>query len=104
MTSPDPPLAHAGHKSGARVETVELDQHFDVDSLHPLRAALAAHASRLGATDEQLEHLLIVAGELASNAIRHGGGSGRLRLWQRDRVLYCQVNDQGPGLPTPRSG
>jgi len=37
--------------------------------------------------------LLIVAGELTSNAIRHGGGSGRLRLW----------NDGGRGIWICRS-
>jgi anti-sigma regulatory factor (Ser/Thr protein kinase) len=39
-----------------------------------------------------------VAGELATNAIRHGGGGGRLRLWQDRTGLHCQISDQGPGI------
>jgi anti-sigma regulatory factor (Ser/Thr protein kinase) len=44
---------------------------------------------------------LIVASELATNAIRHGGGTGRLRLWHRDGILFCQVSDHGPGIGDP---
>lgn len=77
---------------------IDVDQRFDADGLYALRATLAAHASALGAADEQIERLLIVAVELATNAIRHGGGRGRLRLWQSDGHLYCQVSDHGPGI------
>jgi hypothetical protein len=27
---------------------------------------------------------------------RHGGGTGRLRLWHHGHTLYCQVSDDGP--------
>ncbi|GLI02546.1 ATP-binding protein [Phytohabitans aurantiacus] len=83
---------------------VDVDQTFDADGLYALRATLAAHASALGAPDEQVEHLLIVAVELATNAIRHGGGSGRLRLWRDNGHLYCQVSDRGPGIPDATVG
>jgi anti-sigma regulatory factor (Ser/Thr protein kinase) len=63
-----------------------VDHWFDADGLYTLRAEVAAHASALGATGPQGETLVVVAGELATNAIRHGGGRGRLRLW-RDGVL-----------------
>jgi len=101
MTSPDPPRRDPERSTALPVETVDLDQFFDRDSLYTLRAALAAHASRVGATDDQIDHLLIVAGELAINAIRHGGGTGRLRLWHHDQTLYCQISDQGPGISGP---
>jgi anti-sigma regulatory factor (Ser/Thr protein kinase) len=45
-----------------------------------------------------------VAGELATNAIRHGGGQGRLLLWHHDETLYCRVSDQGPGITDPTAG
>jgi anti-sigma regulatory factor (Ser/Thr protein kinase) len=83
---------------------VDVDQTFDADGLYALRATLAAHASALGAPDEQVEHLLIVAVELATNAIRHGGGTGRLRLWHDNGHLYCQVSDRGPGIADPAVG
>lgn len=81
-----------------------LDQPFDVDGLYSLRAALVAHGSHLGASEAELERLVIVAGELATNAIRHGGGSGRLRLWRAGDALVCEVSDGGPGITDPAVG
>lgn len=81
-----------------------MDQAFDGDGLYALRAALAAHASDMDLARGQLERLIIVAGELASNAVRHGGGSGRLRLWRDGAVLHCEVSDRGPGLPDTTAG
>jgi anti-sigma regulatory factor (Ser/Thr protein kinase) len=83
---------------------VDVDQAFDADGLYALRATLSAHASELGAPEEQIEHLLIIAVELATNAIRHGGGGGRLRFWRSDGHLYCQVSDRGPGIADPSVG
>jgi anti-sigma regulatory factor (Ser/Thr protein kinase) len=75
-----------------------LTQPFDLSSLYALRSAVAAHAADLGATGDTLSHLLIIAGELAGNAIRHGGGTGTLRLWRESGALCCEVRDDGPGL------
>jgi anti-sigma regulatory factor (Ser/Thr protein kinase) len=97
MVSPDPPLERgSGRAPAATAYDVELS--FDAGSLHALRSTLAAHASRLGAADVTIEALVIVASELATNAIRHGGGSGRVRLWHDDGTLSCQVSDDGPGF------
>jgi anti-sigma regulatory factor (Ser/Thr protein kinase) len=79
-------------------EVVILDQPFGKDGLYTLRAAVAAHAGQLDIPDDQLDSLLIVAGELATNAIRHGGGGGRLRLWRDPTALHCQISDHGPGI------
>jgi anti-sigma regulatory factor (Ser/Thr protein kinase) len=91
----------AERRHGQAPEVVDVDQPFDLGGLYTLRETLAAHASRLGADDDQIDHLLIVASELATNAIRHGGGSGRVRLWRHDAVLFCQVSDHGPGIIDP---
>jgi anti-sigma regulatory factor (Ser/Thr protein kinase) len=50
---------------------------------------------------EQVTHLVIVAGELATNAVRHGGGTGVLRLWRDGGQLWCEVTDTGPGILSP---
>jgi anti-sigma regulatory factor (Ser/Thr protein kinase) len=98
-------MRHSGRRPVAQApDVVDVDQAFDVDGLYALRETLAAHAGRLGATDDQVDDLLIVAGELATNAVRHGGGVGRLRLWHRGGVLYCQVSDHGPGITDPAVG
>jgi anti-sigma regulatory factor (Ser/Thr protein kinase) len=81
-----------------------MEQVFDARGLYELRSALAAHASALGVVDEHVERLVIVAGELATNAIRHGGGTGRVRLWHDNASLYCRVSDDGPGMPDTNAG
>jgi anti-sigma regulatory factor (Ser/Thr protein kinase) len=99
MAGPD----RSGPGSGGRSrvdgpEVVMLDQPFDAEGLYAVRAAVAAHADQLGIPDDQLVDLLIVAAELAANAIRHGGGGGRLRLWRDGVELHCQVSDHGAGI------
>ena len=80
--------------------TLTLDQPFDEDGLFALRSAVAAHAADLGA-GAILDDAVLVAHELSSNAVRHGGGTGRLRLWRTAASLVVQVSDTGPGLPDP---
>ena len=91
-----------GDRTDGTTGPVELlEQRFDRDSLVPLRNAVAAHASRLGVTTEQVEHIVLVAYELASNAVRHGGGHGRLRLIADDGMIGCAVTDEGGGFRDP---
>jgi anti-sigma regulatory factor (Ser/Thr protein kinase) len=85
-------------------EALDVDQPFDADDLHALRSTVAAHTSSLGVSRPLLEAVVVVAGELATNAIRHGGGRGRILLWHRDDAIYCQVSDEGPGILDPIAG
>src|SRR5690349_23942718 len=78
---------------------VSLDQAFDLDGLVALRSAVAAHADRLGLPAARIPELVLVAHELASNAVRHGGGQGRVRMWRAGPAVVCEVSDAGPGLP-----
>jgi anti-sigma regulatory factor (Ser/Thr protein kinase) len=82
-------------------ETAGLVTSFSIESLYSLRAEVAAHASHLGLADPRLRHLLVVATELATNVVRHGGGSGRLRLWRDGDAIVCEVSDEGPGITMP---
>jgi anti-sigma regulatory factor (Ser/Thr protein kinase) len=91
-------------RSTGQPERIDLDLRFDVGSLYGLRSTLAAHASQLRAPAHQIEALVIVAGELATNAVRHGGGTGRLRMWHHGDTLYCEVSDRGPGIADPTIG
>jgi anti-sigma regulatory factor (Ser/Thr protein kinase) len=100
MVSPET-QAPGGRDNSGGPGVVALDQRFDRDGLYALRAAVAAHAANLGAQADRLSHLLIIASELASNAVQHGGGQGRLRLWRVDGNLRCEVSDAGPGIPDP---
>ena len=83
----------------APAASTPLDQAFDTDSLYALRSAVAAHATAAGMGRHQVYDVTAVAHELAANAVLHGAGHGRLRLWTEDKYLYCQVSDDGRGDP-----
>jgi anti-sigma regulatory factor (Ser/Thr protein kinase) len=44
---------------------------------------------------------VVAVNELLTNAVRHGGGGGRLTLWKAEGSVVCEVSDTGPGLPRP---
>jgi anti-sigma regulatory factor (Ser/Thr protein kinase) len=79
--------------------TETLSRDFTRSDLVALRHDVGEFAARYGLTDLALHRFVVAAGELATNAIHHGGGSGRLEAWCMGDVLYCRVTDQGPGLP-----
>jgi anti-anti-sigma factor len=92
---PAPVPRSEAHREGCEGPPV-LDQPFDQDSLSMLRAAAEAYASQAGLAAGRCVDLVIAVHELAANAVRHGGGAGRLRIWKVSRVLHCQVSDDGP--------
>lgn len=72
-----------------------LDQVFDGDSLYELRVAVAARGARAGLAEDRVGDLVLAVHELAANAVRHGAGRGRLRIWAAGGVLRCEVTDDG---------
>jgi anti-sigma regulatory factor (Ser/Thr protein kinase) len=97
MSTSDPTRAQA--RGTPPPVKAALEQPFDAAGLIALRSALAAHAADLGLRGDRVDELILLAHELASNAILHGGGGGRLRLWTAGGDVYCEVSDDGPGLP-----
>jgi serine/threonine-protein kinase RsbW len=75
-----------------------LDQRFDHNGLVALRSAVAAHASLFGLNQARVEDLVLVAHELAANAVVHGGGQGRLRMWTAAGSVHCEITDDGVGF------
>lgn len=73
-----------------------LEQDFDAGSLYRVRAVVSAHAAATGLSRQRVYDVTCAAHEMAANAVQHGAGHGRLRLWARDGFLYCQVSDDGP--------
>src|SRR5271169_5488138 len=84
------PGSLAGHS-----DPLILEQAFDEDSLYALRAAVAAHATQAGLAPGRSDDLVIAVHELAANAVRHGAGHGRLRIWRSDQALLCEIGDDG---------
>jgi len=88
----------AGWGQGAAARNGEppaLEQAFDGDSLFALRATVAAHGSRAGLSEGRTRDLVLAVHELAANAVRHGAGQGRLRLWTAPDRVRCEVIDGG---------
>lgn len=79
-----------------------LTQAFDRSDVTPLRHAVAAYASEAGLTGEPLDDFALAVNELITNAVRHGGGRGWLRLWQSGGAVVCEVSDSGTGIDRDR--
>lgn len=68
---------------------------FDVGSLAQVRGVVRQCVSVLGLEPAELIDFTLVASELATNSVRHGGGSGVLRLWREGPYAVCEVRDRG---------
>ena len=101
MTSDTPPAQPGWRPRDDAAALSVLDQCFDASSLSALRAAAQACVARAGMPIERATDIVIALHELAANAIRHGAGSGRLRIWDRIGALYCRVDDDGPAATRP---
>jgi len=64
--------------------------------------ALAAH--RPPAAAHAAEDVLLVVAELVTNAVRHAGGRGELRMDLDGGRVRVVVADRNPSLPRPREG
>ena len=64
-----------------------------------LRRKVAACAAEAGLAGIRLQSFVMAVNEIVTNAVVHGGGLGRLRLWLAGRQLVCEVSDTGPGIP-----
>ena len=68
---------------------------FDGSTLHDARAFVAEHAREAGLGARRVEDLVLAVGELAANSVRHGGGTGIVRVWHDDDAIVCDVKDRG---------
>ena len=67
-----------------------------------LRHSVASCASGAGLSGERLEDFVVAVNELLTNAVRHGGGTGRVTLWRTGGTVVCEVTDSGRGMPASR--
>src|SRR3954451_5722577 len=77
---------------------------FTAADLPALRGAGRGRAREAGLSGVPLDDLVVAVHELATNAVRHGGGRGRLDLRRDGDTLICDVTDRGPGfgeVPVP---
>lgn len=74
-----------------------------MDSLRRIRDLVEQAAGVAGVSASNVHDLVIAVSELTANAIRHGGGRGRIRIEQTAEGLRVEVSDHGPGLPADLS-
>lgn len=74
---------------------------FERADISELRHAVAHCAGATGLTDRPLEDFVLAVNELVTNAVRHGGGEGLLRLWVDAGRLVCEISDDGGGITGP---
>jgi len=90
------PAAGVGRAAPASAQALLLDQEFDSGTLYALRAAVQAHSGQAGLSEDRVGEVVLAIHELAANAIAHGAGHGRLRMWERAGALSCEIVDAGP--------
>ncbi|MDG4767652.1 ATP-binding protein [Solwaraspora sp. WMMD406] len=99
MTDADPP-------SSATVVPIDptdlLSETFDRGQVTDLRHRVASCALSAGMHGQRLDDFVLAVNELITNAVRHGGGRGWLRMWREAHSMVCEVSDNGHGIETDR--
>jgi anti-sigma regulatory factor (Ser/Thr protein kinase) len=73
------------------------------DDVPATRRTVAQYARRVGLPEEKVEALELAASELATNSIRHGGGTGTVAMWVTREAAYVEFSDSGH-LTDPLTG
>ena len=60
-----------------------------------MRDLVTERAEEAGFDRETTDALVLAVNEIATNSIRHGGGSGLIRTWDDGGFLLFQVEDGG---------
>jgi two-component sensor histidine kinase len=94
----------APHDGFERDSAPVLDLAFDASTLDVLRAEVKAHACQAGLPEARAEEVVLAVHELAANAVQHGAGAGRLRIWKLAGALHCQVYDGDMAASGDRAG
>jgi anti-sigma regulatory factor (Ser/Thr protein kinase) len=92
--SPDAAAADFGTPLPPPTEGV-LRGTYGPDDLRPTRRTVASFARSCGLSAERSQALEVAAAELATNSVRHGGGSGSLAMWRTDGAAVVEFSDSG---------
>jgi anti-sigma regulatory factor (Ser/Thr protein kinase) len=64
-------------------------------SLRQVRDLVSRHGRALGMAVDRITNLVIAAGEITANTLRHTSGGGTFWIWHTGEEVICQVQDQG---------
>jgi anti-sigma regulatory factor (Ser/Thr protein kinase) len=65
------------------------------ETLSAVRRRVADTAVAFGLDPARVGDLVLIVNEIATNSVRHGGGSGVLRMWEEGSSLICEISDGG---------
>ncbi|MFL5899814.1 MAG: anti-sigma factor RsbA family regulatory protein [Solirubrobacterales bacterium] len=68
---------------------------FDTSDLHLVRCLVREQGLQAGLEEQRLDDLVLAAGEIATNSLRHGGGQGTVEIWGVGNALVCDFRDSG---------
>jgi anti-sigma regulatory factor (Ser/Thr protein kinase) len=74
---------------------VVLSGEFRAADLPAVRRTVATWARSCDLPAERIEALALAASELATNSVRHGGGSGTLAMWREPGAAVVEFSDAG---------
>ncbi|WP_091202621.1 ATP-binding protein [Micromonospora narathiwatensis] len=99
MTNADPPAP----RTVVPIEpSLLFAEAFDQAQVTELRHSVTSCAHAAGLRGQRLDDFVLAVNELITNAVRHGGGQGWLRLWRQAGELVCEVADHGHGISAHR--
>jgi serine phosphatase RsbU (regulator of sigma subunit)/anti-sigma regulatory factor (Ser/Thr protein kinase) len=96
---PGPPAGPVDRRPAPPAGGGSIVRHFTVTDLVALRHEVEGFAVAHGLADPALYRFVVAVNELTTNAVRHGGGAGRLEVWHSGDLLHCRVTDTGSGIP-----
>ena len=77
----------------------------DVAQLPGVRAELRRHAATVAPDADLVDQVVLALDEMASNALRHGGGDVQATIRLTDEAYLIEVSDQAAAAPpTPAVG
>jgi anti-sigma regulatory factor (Ser/Thr protein kinase) len=81
-----------------------LGEHpYGLHDLGAIRGTSRRIAEDMGFATARVADIALVASELATNSVRHGGGAGRLRIWRSSTGLVLDAIDAG-SIAAPLAG
>ncbi|MFE9688288.1 ATP-binding protein [Micromonospora sp. NPDC005806] len=99
MTNAEPPAP----RTVVPIErSLLIGEAFDQGRVTALRHSVTSCARAAGLDGQRLDDFVLAVNELITNAVRHGGGQGWLRLWRQAEELICEVADHGHGISVRR--
>ena len=102
MAMPDAPrtqsLGPGAALTPAALAADEFTRGFSAAEVTDLRHDLRRRAQACGLLGDALDDFVTAVNELVTNAVRHGGGRGRVRLTVDAGTLIADVSDRGAGF------